>query len=161
MASPARKRTQDSDSPAPSATRVVVDNKTSGIKAFWYSHDTESGAYDISGRGASGLCYKLLPGLNDSVPSGLWEVMLKNKTWRKWVEQDVLKVLDKSPLAWPLNDAKGLADRSACVTSMRRWRRAEKRPEMTELLREKITQMSRMSPDTHDNDDNLDIGAAG
>lgn len=141
MESPARKRTSDSK-PERERKTVALDSQARHIKVIWHERDKDD---KLISQGSTGLCFRLLPGLNDNVPVDVWTLMQANETWAKWIAEGIVKRVTKSPASMSPADAKALIERSSEVGAMQRWRRKEKRGELRGLLDKKIAAMSQLA----------------
>lgn len=142
--SPARQRVRDA-APEPVGP-VAVDNRTHHIKVFW-TRDVGKGAIEApkTRRQGHNRSHRVLPGLNDSIPRDVWNLMMENDGWKEWIESEALVVIGKPPTEWSESSALDLIKRSACTMSMRRWLKLEKRPAITEVLEKKIREMMQMA----------------
>ncbi len=156
MASPARRKDAD---PAPDLGPVAVDNRTHHIKMFW-TRDLPSGEFEApkTRRQGHNRPHRVLPGLNDSIPRNVWDLMLKNVGWKGWIESNTLHVLTKPPTEWNEHDALDLISRSADIMSMRRWRKLEKRKVISDALGKKIVDMTQMATGKAEPDEGAALG---
>lgn len=143
--SPARQRVRDV-APEPVGP-VAVDNKTHHIKIFWTRDVGKDGAIEVprTRRQGHNRSYRVLPGLNDSIPRDVWTLMMENGGWEEWIQSEALVVIAKPPTEWSEANAIDLIKRSACVMSMRRWLKLEKRRAITDVLDKKIREMMQMA----------------
>lgn len=143
-ASPARRNRDAATEPV---GPVAVDNKTPHIKVFWTRDVGKDGAIEAPSTRRQGhnRSHKVLPGLNDSIPRDVWDLMLKNPGWQEWIESEVLVVISTPPTEWNEASALDLIKRSADTMAMRRWRKLEKRKPVSEALGKKIREMTQMA----------------